>query len=214
MVGFCWLGASFATISLSKTTMNSSVNTLSRMLSASSSLVLKIGGLVAIAALVGMVSNHKVETLKSHAKAMPSGYQAMQDKFAQLECLTRNIYWEAAGEPFEGKVAVAQVTMNRLNDGRFGSTVCTVVHQRNVIYSQVVCQFTWTCQTAHKVRPVHPGAWQEAELIAKKVMLENFRLPGLEKALYFHADYVNPNWHKPKLTKIGKHIFYAEGART
>ena len=194
--------------------MNTSVTIISKILSASSSLALKVCGLVAIAATVVMVSQHKVDTLKSNALAMPSGYQAMQDKFAQLECLTRNIYWEAAGEPFEGKVAVAQVTMNRLKDGRFGDSVCSVVHQRNVIYSQVVCQFTWTCQTAHRVRPVHAGAWQESELIARKVMLENFKLPGLEKALYFHADYVSPNWKKPRLTKIGKHIFYAEGSRT
>ena len=194
--------------------MNTTVTIISKILSASSSLVLRVCGLVAIAATVILVSQQKVHTLKSHAQAMPAGYQAMQDKFAQLECLTRNIYWEAAGEPFEGKVAVAQVTMNRLKDGRFGQDVCSVLHQRNVIYSQVVCQFTWTCQTAHRVRPVHPGVWQESEVIARKVMLENFRLPGLEKALYFHADYVNPNWRKPRLTKIGRHIFYAEGART
>jgi len=68
--------------------------------------------------------------------------------------------------------------------------------------------------TINRMRPVHPGAWQEAELIAQKVMLENFRLPSLEKALYFHADYVSPNWNKPRLIKIGRHIFYAEGQRS
>ena len=31
----------------------------------------------------------------------------------QLSCLARNIYFEAGSEPFEGKVAVAQVTLNR-----------------------------------------------------------------------------------------------------
>lgn len=194
--------------------MNTYVSTISRILTASSSLLFKVCGVAAVAATVVLVSQHKVNTLKADLKAMPAGYSAMQDKFVQLECLTRNIYWEAAGEPFEGKVAVAQVTMNRLRDGRFGDNVCNVVHQRNVVYSQVVCQFTWTCQNVHRIRPVNPGVWQESELIARKVMLENFRLPGLEKALYFHADYINPNWNKPRLTKIGKHIFYAEGTRT
>lgn len=193
--------------------MNTTVTILSKMLSVSSSFIMKVCGLIAIGATVVLVSQHKVETLKSNARAMPAGFQSMQDKFAQLECLTRNIYWEAASEPFEGKVAVAQVTMNRVRDGRFGDSVCNVVHQRNVIYSQIVCQFSWTCQTAHRVRPVHPGIWQESEFIARKVMLENFRLPGLDNALYFHADYVNPNWQKPRLTKIGKHIFYSEGSR-
>ncbi len=190
------------------------VSILTKILSSSVSALLKVVGLVAIVFLVYGVVEQKNMVLERNQKAMPQGFTAMTEKFQQLECLTRNIYWEAAGEPFEGKVAVAQVTMNRLQDGRFGNSVCEVVHSRNVVYQKVVCQFTWTCQNFHKIRPVNPGAWQESEVIAKKVMLENFRLPSLEKALYFHADYVNPNWNKPRLTKIGRHIFYAEGRRT
>lgn len=190
------------------------VSAVTAVLTVSASLVLKAIGLIAIGALVYGVVEQNNTVLDQKIKAMPPGFISMTEKFKQLECLTRNIYWEAAGEPFEGKVAVAQVTMNRLHDGRFGSTVCEVVHSRNVVYQKVVCQFTWTCQNFHKVRPVNPGAWQESEVIAQKVMLENFRLPGLDKALYFHADYVNPNWNKTRLTKIGRHIFYAEGRRT
>ena len=37
-----------------------------------------------------------------------------------------------------------------------------------------------------------------------------FRLPSLKNALYYHADYVNPGWKKPKIEKIGHHIFYGE----
>jgi spore germination cell wall hydrolase CwlJ-like protein len=44
--------------------------------------------------------------------------------------------------------------------------------------------------------------------VAKKVLLENFRLPGLTNAIYYHADYVNPGWKKEKIIKIGRHIFY------
>ena len=29
-------------------------------------------------------------------------------------------------------------------------------------------------------------------------------------ALYYHADYVNPNWKLNKTTKIGRHIFYKD----
>ena len=46
--------------------------------------------------------------------------------------------------------------------------------------------------------------------VAKKVLLEGFRLPSINKALYYHADYVNPKWNKPKVAKIGRHIFYSE----
>jgi spore germination cell wall hydrolase CwlJ-like protein len=46
--------------------------------------------------------------------------------------------------------------------------------------------------------------------VAKKVLLEGFRLPSLKDALYYHATYVNPSWGKPVLQKIGQHIFYGE----
>jgi spore germination cell wall hydrolase CwlJ-like protein len=41
-------------------------------------------------------------------------------------------------------------------------------------------------------------------------MLEGFRLDGVKNALYYHADYVNPNWKYQKVAKIGNHIFYNE----
>jgi len=141
---------------------------------------------------------------------MPEGYVTAAEQTRQLECLTRNIYWEAASEPFEGKVAVAQVTLNRMESGKFANSVCGVVHQKNVFYEKVVCQFSWYCENNHKVRPVHKPMWRESEEVAKKVLLEGFRLPSLHKALYYHADYVNPGWNHPKLEKIGRHIFYGE----
>lgn len=51
----------------------------------------------------------------------------------ELLCLAKNIYYEAGYEPFEGKVAVAQVTINRTENGRFPSTICDVVKQRTVL---------------------------------------------------------------------------------
>ena len=135
-----------------------------------------------------------------------------QQRLTELECLTRNIYWEAASEPFEGKVAVAQVTLNRLESGKFADSVCGVVYQKNVFYSRVVCQFSWYCEETHKIKPVHIGMWQESEIAAKKVLLEGFRLPSLTDALYYHADYVQPGWRKPRIEQIGRHIFYSERA--
>jgi spore germination cell wall hydrolase CwlJ-like protein len=52
--------------------------------------------------------------------------------------------------------------------------------------------------------------WLESEEVAKKVLLEGFRLPSLHNALYYHADYVNPGWRLPRIEKIGRHIFYGE----
>jgi spore germination cell wall hydrolase CwlJ-like protein len=45
-------------------------------------------------------------------------------------------------------------------------------------------------------------------IAAKKVLLENYRLPSLQNAMYFHGDYVNPGWKKQPVAKIGRHIFY------
>lgn len=128
----------------------------------------------------------------------------------QLTCLARNIYWEAAGEPFEGKVAVAQVTMNRMASGKFPDTVCGVVHQKTTVYNKIVCQFSWLCENNYRTKTVHRKMYQESEEVAKMVMLEGFRLKTLDNALYYHADYVNPRWNKDKVTQIGRHIFYKD----
>ena len=190
--------------------MKAQVNYISDQLATWSSRVFKVLGLWAIALVVVAVCNHKLNELRSGVEAMPAGYVSAQEKIKQLDCLTRNIYWEAASEPFEGKVAVAQVTMNRLAHGKFGDSVCGVIYQKNVIYEKVICQFSWVCETTHKTRPVYQPLWAESELVAKKVLLENFRLPGLKEALYYHADYVSPGWKLPKIDKIGRHIFYGE----
>lgn len=126
----------------------------------------------------------------------------------QLECLAKNIYYEAGSEPFEGKVAVAQVTLNRVNSGLFPDDVCKVIYQKNVVYEKVLCQFSWYC-TVPSNKPIkHLAAYKESEIVARQVLLEGFRLPSLEKALYYHADYVNPKWNKERVAKIGQHIFY------
>lgn len=128
----------------------------------------------------------------------------------QLDCLARNIYYEAGNEPFEGKVAVAQVTLNRVNSGKFPDDVCKVIFQKNVIYDKIICQFSWYCEKGNKPVSLNNESFQESMTVAKKVLLEDFRLPSLTKAMYYHADYVNPNWNLPKITKIGRHIFYGE----
>ena len=49
-----------------------------------------------------------------------------------VDCLARNIFYEAGGEPTEGKVAVGMVTINRANDPAYPTGVCGVVKQRTV----------------------------------------------------------------------------------
>ena len=126
----------------------------------------------------------------------------------RLKCLAMNIYKEAAHEPFEGKVAIAQVTINRVESGKFPDDVCAVVHQKNKFMEKVVCQFSWYCDSGYRNAPMNKEQYDESFEVAKKVLLEGFRLEVLHDALYYHADYVNPNWNLKRITKIGSHIFY------
>ena len=97
--------------------------------------------------LVGLAGlkavNYKLETLR-HARENVSPITA-EVRQKQLDCLARNIYHEAGSEPFEGKVAVAQVTINRTESGQFPSDICQVVYQKNIVYEKVFCQFSWYC---------------------------------------------------------------------
>ena len=174
------------------------------------SIAVKVVCFTAVALAVTTVTANKLDTLKATNEVARQGFASVADRTKQLECLTRNIYWESATEPFEGKVAVAQVTINRVNSGKFAPDICGVVYQKNVVYDKVICQFSWNCDGASKVKPIYPAHWKESEEVAKKVLLEGFRLPSMKNALYFHADYVKPQWGKPQVGKFGRHIFYAD----
>lgn len=126
----------------------------------------------------------------------------------QLECLAKNIYYEAGNEPFEGKVAVAQVTLNRVDSGNFPNDVCKTIYQKNVFYEKTVCQFSWYCDRSTTIKPINRAVYDECMIVAKKVLMEGFRLPGLTQALYYHADYINPGWNRQQVAKVGRHIFY------
>ena len=173
-------------------------------------MAVKLASFVAVALAVIMVTDSKLDSLRASNEVARQGFVSAADRAKQLDCLTRNIYWESATEPFEGKVAVAQVTINRVASGKFAPDICGVVYQKNIIYDKVVCQFSWFCDGSSKIRPIYPAHWKESEEVAKKVLLEGFRLPSVKNALYFHADYVKPQWGKPQVAKFGRHIFYAD----
>jgi spore germination cell wall hydrolase CwlJ-like protein len=175
-----------------------------------SNLAVKAFCFMAVVVSVVHITNNKLDALAAENQVARQGFISAADRARQLDCLTRNIYWESATEPFEGKVAVAQVTINRVESGRFAPDICGVVYQKNVVYDRVICQFSWNCDGSSKIRPIYPAHWKESEEVAKKVLLEGFRLPSVKNALYFHADYVNPRWGKPQVAKFGRHIFYAE----
>jgi len=116
-----------------------------------------------------------------------------------IACLARNVYFEARGEPLAGQYAVAEVTMNRVALAPQPRTVCSVVYQKSA--------FSWTDLAA---LPEPDGeAWERAQQVAEAVYYGRHE-PSLAGALYYHADYVKPEWAKEKrrVARIGSHIFY------
>jgi spore germination cell wall hydrolase CwlJ-like protein len=130
----------------------------------------------------------------------------------QIDCLAENIYFEAANEAKEGKVAVAMVTMNRLASGNYAEDICGVVKQKTKNNGLTVCQFSWVCEpktAAKRLTIIHTSLYNEIRDIAVHVMMNYDNMHDVTKgATYYHADYVNPGWGLPKTTKIGRHIFY------
>ena len=165
-------------------------------------------GMLMVATLTYYLGTHKIEYYKS--QQFVNNHPTVDVIEKRLNCLAMNIYKEAGHEPFEGKVAVAQVTLNRVDHPAFPDSVCDVVYQKTKFTEKVVCQFSWYCDAIHRARPINRASYSESYEVAKKVLLEGFRLDSIKDALYYHADYVSPNWRYKKVAKIGTHIFYKD----
>lgn len=154
------------------------------------------------------------------AQSLPKSYtivdvkqQTLKEK--QIECLTDNVYHEAKGESFNGKVAVAFVTINRTKSSAFPNTICEVVKQKN----DKVCQFSWYCQGVKKVHSYKniltkqsDSVYNESKKVAEYVYYNYKHINDPTKgAMFYHANYVKPNWKNVKKTAvIGRHIFYVK----
>jgi len=116
-----------------------------------------------------------------------------------LDCLARNVYYEARGESAAGQYAVAEVTMNRKASPFYPKTVCEVVYQREA--------FSWTGQ--RNLDKPDGEAWAQAQKVAEDVYYGRrpATMPGV---LHFHATYVRPDWsaERRRVAKIGRHVFY------
>lgn len=116
----------------------------------------------------------------------------------ELNCLARNIYFEARGEGLNGMRAVGHVTINRVNHRAFRNTVCGVVYQRG--------QFSWTSGN-YRVR--ENQSWQRSLDIAENIYTgEDTDITN--GAVYFHNRSVFPSW-AARFTRtaiIGNHYFY------
>ena len=130
----------------------------------------------------------------------------------ERECLAENVYFEARGQGQAGWVAVAQVTLNRVQDTRFPNTICEVVKQGLTYESghpiKNKCQFSWHCDgKSDKVKNLK--VYSEINELVNYVLDQKlFDFTG--GATHYHADYVRPDWAKTKTKtiEIEDHIFY------
>ena len=114
---------------------------------------------------------------------------------AEIACLAKNIYHEARGEPRQGQLAVAYVTLNRTQHKLFSNTICAVVFEKG--------QFSWTRDKTKLKQPV-PKHYHE---LARLAIYQHERAKF--NALFFHNTTIKPQWKRKRIAKIGNHIFYA-----
>jgi len=77
----------------------------------------------------GQMVDHATSFVRTAVNRISAPFLSEKD----VECLARNIFYEAGSEPLEGKVAVGMVTLNRTQDERYPQDVCGVVRQRTVV---------------------------------------------------------------------------------
>lgn len=118
----------------------------------------------------------------------------------EMRCLAMNIYHEARGEEIEGQIAVAHVTLNRMNHNYWPDTICDVVYQRR--------QFSWTF-TINDPTPREQAAWDQAKFVAE-VAMQSKTIDPTNGATFYHTNWVSPSWalQMDVSTIIGAHIFY------
>lgn len=123
---------------------------------------------------------------------------------SDVECLALNVYYEARAESFNGKQAVAQVTLNRVNSKKFPNSICSVVHERTRVAQRVFCQFSWTCSRSRK--PINTQQYQES-LAAAMSVLEGEANGWIKNALFFQEKSRPIPKGRKLLGVIGNHAF-------
>jgi N-acetylmuramoyl-L-alanine amidase len=134
-------------------------------------------------------------------------------------CLHQNIYWEAGNQSTAGKVAVAWVTLNRVDSPKYPNTICGVVKQgrknSDGSMKKHKCQFSWYCDgKSDKISKnvIEQRAWEDSKIVSTMALLNRAlgKMSPVKEAVMYHADYVSPYWKTSysRVTQIEDHIFY------
>lgn len=147
--------------------------------------------------------DQETDKVRIPVSAIPYAKLTNHDK-RQVDCLAKNIYYEAAFEPHIGWLAVASVTMNRLLSGNYADSVCGVVYQK----TGHTYQFSWVGMK-NRLSKIDEELYNNILKVATVMYMSYDPTKDVTKgATYYHADYVNPRWKLERTKKIGRHIFY------
>jgi N-acetylmuramoyl-L-alanine amidase len=117
-----------------------------------------------------------------------------------LACVAEAVYYEARGEPIQGRAAVAYVVLNRAESGKFPETPCAVVAEG--------CQFSYRCDGRPESLAVR--ADRDAAFATAEAVLTGAVADPTDGALFFHASRIRPGWFesRTRVGEIGNHVFY------
>ena len=183
--------------------------------------ILILGLLLCFATIAGTSQTDKVWVVNGKDIPLVSPIKTLVEHLADplpnpqdLDCLSKNIYFEAAVESTAGKIAVAMVTMNRVRATNYPNTICAVIkqgpHDASGFPRRNRCQFSWYCDGKHD-RPNESPAWRISQKVAAYVIRTPALLDITDGATHYHADYIAPpRWAilKEKTTQIDTHLFY------
>ena len=113
----------------------------------------------------------------------------------EIDLLSRLVEAEAGMEPYKGKIAVAQVVLNRVKDHRFPNTIKAVIYQPHQ-YESVSRGMLWD-------RPIKEDSKQAVQDALNGANI-------IDNCIGFWADYLdasNSLWDLPIKYKIGGHVF-------
>jgi len=130
-----------------------------------------------------------------------STYAQAESLESSIDCLAKNIYFEARSQSIKGQYAVGFVTINRLKSGKYANSICGVVYQYK--------QFSWTLAKDLVVN--YKGeAWERAKNIAKSVLKYPKLYDHTKGALFYHTTTTKPTWSTNMVATsvIESHIFY------
>ena len=169
------------------------------------------------------ILNQKPVSMAAPDYYKPLEFDKVKYTAADVLCLAKNIYFEAGVESTAGKLAVANVTLNRTLGDNYPNTICEVVHEGIHRYNAKIeeyvpvrdrCQFSWYCDGLLD-EPREGRTWESAQELAKRVLVNHYDralIDITDGATHYHANWMEtyPSWSKRKkiMASIDRHIFY------